>query len=430
MKSRVILSALTVLALPAQLSAQANAERIESATQRIAPDIIRIRQSIHQNPELGNREFHTAEQVASHLRSLGLEVHQKIAHTGVVGILRGGRPGPVIAVRADMDALPVTEQTSYPFPSAVKAMYNDQEVGVMHACGHDIHVAVQLGVASVLAGMRAQLPGTVLFVFQPAEEGAPEGEEGGAELMLKEGVFKLARPEAVFGLHAAGALDVGEITYTAGPAYAASDRWSVTLRGQQAHGAAPQLSVDPTVMAAEAVLALQTIRSRNFDPMEPGVVSVGIMRGGERNNIIPMTVYLEGTARTFSDAARDLVEKRMGEILKGIAATNGGTADFVYDRGYPVTVNDVALTRRMVPTIERVLGRQRVNETGPNTASEDFSFFAREVPGFYYSLGTQKPGTKSGGHHTPTFLADDAAIPIGIRVMSNVLLDYLSGGRT
>ena len=275
-RTMVAAAALAVTFVPAA----AQERGLDGAIDRIAPAMVEIRHDIHQHPELGNREFRTAELVANHLRSLGLEVRTGIAHTGVVGVLRGGRPGPTIAVRADMDALPVTEATGYPFASTVRTTYNGQEVGVMHACGHDIHVAVQLGVATLLAGMRDQLAGTVMFIFQPAEEGAPEGEEGGAALMLKEGVFDIVRPEAVFGLHAAGQLDVGQVTYGVGPVYAASDRWTVTMRGQQAHGAAPHLSVDPTIMAAEAVLALQTIRARSLNPMEPGVVSVGIMRGG------------------------------------------------------------------------------------------------------------------------------------------------------
>lgn len=412
------------LALPAHLAGQSTAD-----VQRVTPVVTEIRHEIHRNPELSNREFHTAELVAEHLRSLGMEVRTGIAHTGVVGILRGG-PGPVVAVRADMDALPVTEATDLPFASTVRSEYLGQAVGVMHACGHDIHVAVQLGVASVLAGLGEDLPGTVMFIFQPAEEGAPPGEEGGAELMLKEGIFDDLRPAAVFGLHAAGTMDVGRLSWTSGPAYAAADRWTVTLRGRQAHGAAPHLSVDPTVMAAEAVLALQTIRSRNLNGMAPGVVSVGILRGGERNNIIPMEMYLEGTARTFAEADRDLVERRMGEIFAGVAATHGGAADFAYVRGYPVTVNDPALTERMVPSLIRAAGEENVTESPPNTAAEDFSFFANEVPGFYFSLGTQKPGTQSGGHHTPTFRADDAAIPVGIRAMTAVVLDYLRTATT
>jgi amidohydrolase len=411
---------------PSALAAQSLAERVAPAAERVAPAIIEIRHDIHQNPELSNREVRTAEVIAEHLRGLGIEVTTGVAHTGVVGLLRGGRPGPTIAVRADMDALPVTEDTGYPFASTVRAEYLGREVGVMHACGHDIHVAVQLGVASVLADMKNDLTGTVMFIFQPAEEGAPPGEEGGAELMLKEGLFERIRPEAVFGLHAAGQLDVGKLTYVVGPAYAAADRWGVTLRGEQAHGAAPHLSVDPTVMAAEAVLALQSIRSRSMNPLEAGVVSVGIMRGGERNNIIPMEMYLEGTARTFSAETRDLVERRMREILDGVAAAHGGIASFEYDRGYPVTVNDPALTQRMAPSLVKAAGEENVREVGPNTTAEDFSYFANEVPGFYFSLGTQKPGTSSGGHHTPTFMADDSAIAVGIRAMSTVLLDYLA----
>jgi amidohydrolase len=421
---------LVALLLPYNLPAQHTTARTDTIIDRIVPAIIGVRHDIHQNPELGNREFRTADRVATHLRELGLEVRTGIAHTGVVGILRGGRPGPVVAVRADMDALPVTEETGYPFASTVRTTYGGLDVGVMHACGHDIHVAVQLGLASVLAATRDDLAGTVMFIFQPAEEGAPPGEEGGARLMLEEGLFDILRPDAIFGFHAAGQLDVGRATWRAGPIYAASDRWTVTLLGRQAHGAAPQLAVDPTVMAAEAVLALQTIRARNIDPMDPAVVSVGIMRGGERNNIIPMEVYLEGTARTFDEGVRDLVERRMGAIFHGVAATHGGTADFLYDRGYPVTVNDHALTESMVPSLTRALGEANVAEARPNTAAEDFSYFANEVPGFYFSLGTQKPGTQSGGHHTPTFMADDTAIPIGIRAMTALVTDYLSRSRT
>lgn len=428
--TRIECSALAFCLLaPSTLAAQALTQRVDRAADRVVPGIIEIRHDIHRNPELSNREFRTAALVADHLRGLGIEVTTGVAHTGVVGILRGGRPGPTIAVRADMDALPVAEATGYPFASTVRTTYMGQDVGVMHACGHDIHVAVQLGVAAVLADMKDDLPGTIMFIFQPAEEGAPPGEEGGAELMLKEGLFERLRPEAVFGLHADGQLDVGRLTYVVGPAYAAADRWSVVLRGAQAHGAAPHLSVDPTVMAAEAVLALQSIRSRNMNPLEAGVVSVGIMRGGERNNIIPMEMYLEGTARTFSADTRDMVERRMREILEGIATAHGGTATFEYDRGYPVTVNDPELARRMAPSLARAAGEENVREVGPNTTAEDFSYFANEVPGFYFSLGTQRPGTTSGGHHTPTFMADDSAIQVGIRAMSTVLLDYLGDAR-
>ena len=402
--------------------------RVATAVEQVTPPIVALRHQIHQNPELGNREFKTAALVADHLRRLGLEVRTGIAHTGVVGILKGGRPGPVVAVRADMDALPVTEDTPYPFKSTARATYLGQEVGVSHACGHDIHVAVQLGVASVLAGMRDRIPGTVLFIFQPAEEGAPPGEEGGAKLMLKEGAFDDPRPSAIFGLHAYAGLDVGKVAYAPGAAMAASDSWTAVIRGKQAHGAYPHLGVDPVVMASQAVMALQTIRSRTMDPLEPGVVTVATIHGGERHNIIPMEVRIGGTVRTFRAGVQDTVEQRMREILDGITRAGGGSYTLEYERGYPVTVNDLDLIARMRPTLERVVGASNVLVERPTPGAEDFSYFANEVPGFFYWLGTVKPGTTSGGHHTPTFMADDSAIPIGIRLMSNVVLDYLSSG--
>lgn len=408
------------------LAAQAPDARVNAAVERFAPAAARARHQIHQNPELGNREFKTAELVATHLRSLGMEVRTGVAHTGVVGVLRGGRPGPVVAVRADMDALPVTESTPYPFRSTVRATYNGQEVGVSHACGHDIHVAVQMGVASVLSSMKDEIPGTILFVFQPAEEGAPVGEEGGAALMLKEGVFADPAPAAVFGLHSFSEMEVGTVGYTSGPAMAAADHFIVTLRGKQAHGASPQLSVDPVVMASQAVMALQTIRSRNLSPFAPSVVTVGLIRGGERFNIIPAEVRLEGTVRSFDPVVQDMVERRMREVLDGVARGAGGSYTLEYLRNYPVTVNDPDLSRRTHPTLERLVGATNVLSLEPTTGAEDFSFFASRVPGFFYRLGTVKPGTTSGGHHTPTFMADDASIPVGMRVMSSVLLDYLA----
>ena len=416
------------LVLPVSAAGQALDSRVNAAVERFTPAIVEARHRIHQNPELGNREFRTAEMVARHLRSLGMEVRTGVAHTGVVGVLRGGKPGPVVAVRADMDALPVTEDTPYPFRSTVRTTYNGQEVGVMHACGHDVHTAVQMGVASVLASVRDQVPGTVLFLFQPAEEGAPAGEEGGAELMLKEGVFDGVAPSAVFGLHSFSEMAVGKVGYTPGPAMAAATEWRAVVRGKQAHGAAPHLAVDPVVMASQVVTALQTIRSRNLSPFTPSVVTVGVIRGGERLNIIPAEVKLEGTIRTFDPSVQDTVERRMREIFEGITRAGGGSFTLDIKRAYPVTVNDTALAARMRPTLERVAGRENVVPVEPTTGAEDFSFFANRVPGFYYRLGTVKPGTVSGGHHTPTFMADDASIPVGMRVMSSLLLDYLAGG--
>jgi amidohydrolase len=324
-----------------------------------------------------------------------------------------------------MDALPVTEDTPYPFASTVRTEYLGQEVGVMHACGHDIHVAVQLGVASVLASMRDEIPGVVKFIFQPAEEGPPPGEEGGADLMVREGVLENPRPSAIFGLHALANMPVGTLGYAPGPMLAAVDHFRIKVIGQQAHGAYPELGVDPVVMASQVVMGLQTIRSRNLPSLEPSVVTVGIMQGGTRFNIIPDEMHLEGTVRTYDPDVRDAVERRMQEIVAGITASGGGTYEFEYDRGTPATINNTALVTRMAPTLSRLVGNDNVQILDPVMGGEDFAYFANEVPAFFYRLGTQAPGVVSGGHHTPTFMADDSSIPVGMRAMSNLLLDYL-----
>ena len=402
---------------------------IDKAISKNLNTIIDLRHQIHQYPELGNREFKTAKLVAEHLRSLGIEVETDIAYTGVVGVLKGNKPGPVVAVRADMDALPVTEETDLPFKSTVKTTYLDKEVGVMHACGHDIHTSVQLGVASVLASMKRSLPGTVKFIFQPAEEGPPPGEEGGAELMLKEGVFDNPKPSAVFGLHTHAALEVGELGLTIGPAMAAVDQFIITIKGKQSHGAYPHKSVDPIIMATEVVTAFQTIRSRSLSPLEPSVVTVGIIRGGERFNIIPEEVHLEGTVRTYDLEVQDMVEKRMNEILKGITLAYGGSFELNYERGTPATINNPELCKQMIPTLERVVGKDNLKMMDPVMGGEDFALFANEVPGIYYRLGVVKPGTTSGWIHTPTFRADDSSLEVGIRAMSNLVLDYLTSSK-
>ena len=398
---------------------------IDKAISKNLNTIIDLRHQIHQYPELGNREFKTAKLVAEHLRSLGIEVETDIAYTGVVGVLKGNKPGPVVAVRADMDALPVTEETDLSFKSTVKTTYLDKEVGVMHACGHDIHTSVQLGVASVLASMKRSLPGTVKFIFQPAEEGPPPGEEGGADLMLKEGVFDNPKPSAVFGLHTHAALAVGELGLTIGPAMAAVDQFIITIKGKQSHGAYPHKSVDPIIMATEVVTAFQTIRSRSLSPLEPSVVTVGIIRGGERFNIIPEEVHLEGTVRTYNLEVQDMVEKRMNKILEGITLAYGGSFELNYDRGTPATINDPELCKQMIPTLERVVGKDNLKMMDPVMGGEDFALFANEVPGIYYRLGVVKPGTTSGWIHTPTFRADDSCLEVGIRAMSNMVVDYL-----
>ena len=424
MPPRILTVLVTLWAAAAPAAAQE--ARIDAEVQRVIGRVTELRHRIHQHPELGNREFETARLVADHLTALGFDdVRTGVAHTGVVAVLRGGRPGPVIALRADMDALPVTEDTDLPFASTARATWLGQEVGVMHACGHDVHVAVQLGVASVLKALQEELPGTVVFLFQPAEEGPPPGEEGGAALMLDEGVFAEFAPEAVFGLHARAGLDVGGIEYTPGGALAAVDHFRITLRGEQAHGAAPHLSVDPVVMAAQTITALQTIRSRNLSPLAPSVVTVGIVRGGTRFNIIPAEVLLEGTVRTYDPRVQDTVERRMREIVDGVTRAGGGSFEIEYDRVTPVVINDPGLTAWAVRTLGDVVGAESVTRADPWMAGEDFAHFANEAPGFYYFLGTQKPGTTSGGHHSPTFRADDAALPVGVRAMAHLAWRYL-----
>jgi amidohydrolase len=422
-----LVAAITLSILSVPLAAQDPLARIDQESAKVTPAVTEIRHQLHQNPELSNREEKTAALVADYLRKLGLEVRTGVAHHGVVALLKGGRPGPVVAVRADMDALPVTEQVNLPFTSKVRATYLGQDVGVMHACGHDIHTAVQLGVASVLTAMRADLPGTVKFIFQPAEEGPPPGEEGGASLMVKEGVLQNPRPSAIFGLHALSEMAVGDIGYSEGPALSAADTWEVKIVGKQAHGARPELSIDPVVTAAQFVQALQTIRSRTMSGHEPGVVTIGTIHGGQRHNIIPAEVSLSGTIRTFRPEMSALAEKRLREVLKGVTEANGATGEVVrYERGAPATINDTALTRETVPALERAVGKAHVSKIPPAMGSEDFSFFANEVPGFFYRLGQVKPGTTSGDHHTPTFLADDGAIPVGVKAMSYIVYDYLA----
>ncbi len=392
-----------------------------------APAMIELRHHLHRNPELGNQEFETGKLLAEKLEALGYAVRREVAITGVVGVLEGGKPGPVVAIRADIDALPVTESSGLPFQSTRRTQFLGKEVGVAHACGHDIHMAVVLGVARVLKGLQAELPGTVKVIFQPAEEGPPPGEEGGAKLMLEEGAFDPPTPEAIFGLHAWPTLSVGQVGYTEGPVMASVDHFVVKVRGTQSHGAYPHLGRDPIVMAAQAVSAFQTIRSRNLSPLEPSVVTVGILRGGERFNIIPGEVHLEGTVRTFSAETREAVKARMEEILDGITQAGGGSYEIVqYRNNAPATINDPELARAIRPGLERAVGAAGVVAGAPTMGGEDFAYFANEVPGFYFRLGVLKEGTRSGGLHTPDFRADDSAIEVGIRAMSEVVLEYLS----
>jgi len=414
------------IALLAQGSLSSEIDRREKL---VASKVIAWRRDIHEHPELGNRETRTAKLVADHLKSLGIEVRTGVAHTGVVGVLRGGRPGKVVALRAEMDALPVTEQVNLPFASKAKANYNGQEVGVMHACGHDSHVAILMGVAEIFAGMKDQLPGTIKFIFQPAEEGAPAGEEGGAELMIKEGAFENPKPDVVFGLHVMPGT-VGQITYRPGGALASADLLKISVKGKQTHGAMPWGGVDPIVTASQIVLGLQTITSRQLDITQaPAILTIGMFHGGVRNNIVPDEVQLEGTIRAFSADVQDDIHRRVRRTAESIAASAGAVATVEIKRQYPVTYNNPSLTEAMLPTLRRVAGAGKVSVQPPVTAAEDFSFFAQKAPGLFVFLGSNKPGIDpltAPANHSPLFDVDEGVLPLGVRTMANLAVDYLS----
>jgi len=397
---------------------------VTSKIDAVMPKVVEWRRDFHQHPELSNQEFRTAKIVADHLRSLGMEVETEVAHTGVVGTLRGG-DGPVVALRADMDGLPVTELVDLPFASKARGMYQGREVGVMHACGHDNHVAILMGVAEVLAGMGDELPGTVKFIFQPAEEGTPDGSVGGAELMLMEGAFENPRPDVVFGLHVFP-FPAGTIATRPGGLMASSDRHQITIKGQQTHGAVPWAGVDPIVTASQVVLGLQTIVSRQLDAtLTPSIVTIGRVEGGVRNNIIPESVELEGTIRTFDAATRIDIHKRIRRTATNIAEAAGATADVVIDQGYGVTRNDPNLFQQMSPTLERVAG-DRFIEASQTTTAEDFSYFANEVPGLLLFLGVAPDDpTLIYPNHSPRFYADERALPVGVEALTSMTLDYM-----
>ncbi|HEX5818134.1 MAG TPA: amidohydrolase [Gemmatimonadales bacterium] len=425
---------LLLLVSPAGAVAQSDAD-VARATERLVPALVAIRQDLHRNPELSNRETRTAGVVERELRRLGLEVRTGVARTGVIGVLRGARPGRTVGVRADMDALPVTEATEVPYRSTATTQYLGRDVGVSHACGHDVHVAVALGVAEVLAGMRRQLSGTVVFVFQPAEEGPPPGEKGGAQLMVEEGVLREYAPEIMLALHTNGSPPddagdnerTGTVSWRAGPFMASSTAWRARIVGRQSHGAYPHVGIDAIVTATQVVQALQTIRSRTVDPTEPAVVTVGTLRAGDRNNVVAGEALLSGTVRTFSDSLTTVIRERMTAIFEGVTRAAGATYELDFYQWNPVTANDTALTARFVPVLERVLGKGNVKPMHLAMGAEDFAYFSREVPSFYYDIGVVNPGNVSGGHHTPTFRADDEAIPVGVRTMAALVLDYLRG---
>ena len=395
----------------------------------VEPDVIRWWQDFHQHPELGNREFRTAGIVAEHLGSLGFEVRTKIAHTGVVGVLRGAKPGPVLALRADMDALPVTEQTGLPFASTATTEWEGKEVGVMHACGHDAHTAMLMGAAQVFANMRDALPGTLVLIFQPAEEGAPSGETSGAAEMLRQGVLDNPAPEAILALHVAPD-PLGHITYTPGAAMASADPLTITVRGKGTHAATPWFGVDPIVAAAQIIMGLQAVISRRTDlATAPAVVTIGAIHGGNRGNVIPDEVVLQGTIRALDPEVRRDLHARIRESVTAIAKAAGAEADVHIDTdaGYPVTVNDAALTQEMVAVLERAFGAEQVYTYPPVMGGEDFSFFAERVPGFYFYLGIASPDAEEVHvNHSPHFQIDERALRNGVVALAELAFAYLT----
>jgi amidohydrolase len=398
---------------------------VEAGVQAVMPDVVAWRRDFHEHPELGNSEFRTAGIIAAHLRELGMEVQTEVAHTGVIGILRGG-DGPVVALRADMDALPVTELVDLPFASKAVGEYQGREVGVMHACGHDNHVAILMGVAEVLAGLGDDLPGTVKFIFQPAEEGTPDQSVGGAELMMQEGAFDAPTPDAVFGLHVFP-YPVGAIATRPGGLMASSDFFRITVRGKQTHGAVPWAGVDPIVTASQIVMGLQTITSRQLDAtLTPSIVTVGKIEGGVRNNIIPESVEMVGTIRTFDAETRLDIHGRVRRTATQIAEAAGATAEVEIDLGYGVTRNDPDLYRQMAPTLEAVAGDNFV-EAQQTTTAEDFSYFANAAPGLFLFLGVApEDPSLVYPNHSPRFYADERALPVGVRALTALTLDYMA----
>ena len=417
-----------LLSLP-KLNAQSN--NLERNFKDIEQKVIDWRRDIHQNPELGNREFRTATLVAKHLRSLGMEVKTEVGVTGVIGVLKGGLPGPVVALRADMDALPVLERTPISFASKATTFYEGKETAVMHACGHDSHVAILMGVAEILSGMQKELKGTVKFIFQPAEEGAPKGEEGGAQLMVKEGALNNPKVDVIFGLHINAQVEVGKITYRPGGMFAGVGDMKITVKGKSSHGAEPWSSVDPIVVSAQIINNLQTIVSRNVNVTKnAAVVTIGAIHGGNRSNIIPEQVEMLGTVRTLSEADEKLVFERIRQIVTKTAEANGTEAilELPYSSHYPVTFNNIALTAKMLPSLQKSAGVENVVLVPAETGAEDFSFFANEVPGFYFYVGALPKGKDpetSAPHHTPEFYLDESGFITGVNAMVNLVVDYM-----
>lgn len=417
-------------ALPTYYASATN-DNVSSLANKVEPQVIEWRHHFHENPELSNREFKTAEYIASYMRSLGMEVQTGVAKTGVVAILDSGNPGPVVALRADMDGLPVLETSDLEWRSKARGEFNGKDVPVMHACGHDTHMAMLMGAATILNEMKSELKGKVKFIFQPAEEGAPEGETGGAEVMVKEGVLKSPDVDVIFGLHISSRTDVGKVTYRHGGTMAAVDPFKVVIKGKQAHGAYPWLSVDPIVTSAQVIMSLQTLVSRELELIDDAaVVTIGSVHGGVRSNIIPNEVELVGTIRTLNEASRDHIYEALPRKVNAIAESMGAKAEITLplDYSYPVTYNEPALMDKMLPTLERTAGKANVINAKAVTGAEDFSFFQKEVPGLYLFVGGKPldtPKEQAPAHHTPEFSVDDSGMKLGVEILTNLTLDYM-----
>ena len=406
---------------------------INQRAQEIEQKVIEWRRHFHEHPELSNREFETSVKIAKHLRKLGMQVQTDVAHTGVVAVLKGGKPGPVVGLRADIDGLPVKERVDVPFASKAVGEYNGNKVPVMHACGHDTHIAILMGVAEILAGMKDDIPGTVKFIFQPAEEGAPKGEEGGAELMVKEGVLKNPDVEAIFGLHINSATDVGVIRYKPAGIMASVDDFKITVKGKQTHGSTPWSGIDPIVVSAQIINSLQTVVSRSMPLTEnAAVVTIGSIHGGVRSNIIPEEVEMLGTIRALDEEMRQNIHKRVRTIATKVAESMGASVEveLPFSASYPVTYNDPELVDKMLPTLQAVAGEGNLHLMNAVTGAEDFSYFAREVPGFFFFLGGKPlntPVEEAAPHHTPDFFIDESGLLLGVKALSNLALDYMTG---
>lgn len=401
---------------------------ISLAAEELEQQVIEWRRDFHQNPELSNREFKTAGKIAAHLKSLGMEVQTGVAITGVVGILKGDNPGKVVALRADIDALPVTERNDLPFKSTVETEFLGAKTGVMHACGHDTHTAILMGVAEILSKNKDKISGTVKFIFQPAEEGPPPGEEGGASVMIREGVLKNPDVDAIFGLHINSGTPVGTLRYKPEGTMAAVERFVINVKGKQTHGSAPWSGVDPILISAKIIDGLQTIISRESRLVDaPAVITVGKITSGVRFNIIPETAEMIGTVRTLDPEMKEMILRRMKEMVPAIAEAFGGTATIEIQNNTAITFNDVELTAQMLPTLQRVAGPGKVELVKATTGGEDFSFFQEEIPGFYFFLGGQALETSQAApHHTPDFFIDESGMLLGVKVMSQIALDYLN----